>query len=487
MNTITEKEKEQAIHLVKTLYKNEEGEPFVLTDKQAELFVAIYKKKHPRLHIQTTTQYGKSEVVSMAVLTRAVVFTEQWVITAGKKDKAGIIMDYLIRHIFDNDFTKSRFVMEKGESEEAIRRHRRKDRINFKLPEGTLSEILVATAENALGFGAPNVIEDESALISSQDHSMVMRMLGAQTDNFLCKIGNPFDSDHFRDSYEDDNYMKIIIDYNDAIREGRLTKEFVEEMRKQPNFGVLYEVKFPPRDQIDQDGWIPLMTKEDIDRAMIEPNTMEGFGIRKAGADIAGGGRNFSIIVNRWTNLARVSYKANERDTMTVAEKIIANKEINRLNNQDVYTDKVGIGRGVYDILRRMCGSVNGINAGDSPINSMYQDMYYNLRALMYWRLREWILGGGKLEKNDDWYQLTKVYYRTSIEGTKRGKIQIMPKEVMLKRGIDSPDVADALSLTFATEDVFKPEADEDAFFKAKMAMKKVNKDKAYNLQQVKW
>jgi len=208
-------------------------------------------------------------------------------------------MDYLIRHIFDNDFTKSRFVMEKGESEEAIRRHRRKDRINFKLPDGTLSEILVATAENALGFGAPNVVEDESALISSQDHSMVMRMLGAQTENFLCKIGNPFDSDHFRASYEDDNYMKIIIDYKDAIREGRLTEEFVEEMRKQPNFGVLYEVKFPPRDQIDQDGWIPLMTKEDIDRAMIEPNTMEGFGIRKAGADIAGGGRNFSIIVNR--------------------------------------------------------------------------------------------------------------------------------------------------------------------------------------------
>jgi len=163
-------------------------------------------------------------------------------------------MDYLIRHIFDNDFTKSRFVMEKGESEEAIRRHRRKDRINFKLPDGTLSEILVATAENALGFGAPNVVEDESALISSQDHSMVMRMLGAQTENFLCKIGNPFDSDHFRASYEDDNYMKIIIDYKDAIREGRLTEEFVEEMRKQPNFGVLYEVKFPPRDQIDQDG-----------------------------------------------------------------------------------------------------------------------------------------------------------------------------------------------------------------------------------------
>lgn len=58
----------------------------------------------------------------------------------------------------------------------------------------------------------------------------------------------------------------------------------------------------------------------------------------------------------------------------------------------------------------------------------------------------------------------------------------------MLKRGIESPDIADALALTFVSSDIVRKDKEqaEDAFFKAKMAMKKVNKDKAYNLQQVK-
>lgn len=63
-----------------------------------------------------------------------------------------------------------------------------------------------------------------------------------------------------------------------------------------------------------------------------------------------------------------------------------------------------------------------------------------------------------------------------------------MSKEEMLKRGIESPDIADALALTFVSSDIVRKDKEqaEDAFFKAKMAMKKVNKDKAYNLQQVK-
>jgi len=38
-----------------------------------------------------------------------------------------------------------------------------------------------------MGLGAPNVIEDESALVKDKDHALVMRMLGDQTDNFLFK------------------------------------------------------------------------------------------------------------------------------------------------------------------------------------------------------------------------------------------------------------------------------------------------------------
>jgi hypothetical protein len=34
------------------------------------------------------------------------------------------------------------------------------------------------------------------------------------------------------------------------------------------------------------------------------------------------------------------------------------------------------------------------------------------------------------------------------------GKIKIMPKEEMLREGVDSPDIADSLSLTFYSHDI---------------------------------
>jgi len=162
-------------------------------------------------------------------------------------------MKYLIGHIFDNEFTKVKFQME-GESAESIKRHKSRNIVNFVLDDGTMSEVKIVSAEKAMGFGAPNIIEDESALISDHYHSFVMRMLGDQTENFLCKVGNPFESNHFRNSAEDPEYHKIIIDYQQGIDEGRLTPQYVEEMRKQPNFRVLYEVKFPPKDQADDQG-----------------------------------------------------------------------------------------------------------------------------------------------------------------------------------------------------------------------------------------
>ena len=124
---------ESSRELVKSLYCDDKGRPFELTDGQLQIFDLIFKKKYPRNHIETPTRYGKSETVSMGVLTRASTFPEKWAIVAGSQEKAQIIMNYIIKHIFDNDYTKKRFVMEKGESEESIRRHRSKRRINFNV------------------------------------------------------------------------------------------------------------------------------------------------------------------------------------------------------------------------------------------------------------------------------------------------------------------------------------------------------------------
>src|ERR1041385_470986 len=200
--------------LVKNLYKNDMGQPFEMTKGQNEIFDCIFKKKSPdgknRIWIATVTQYGKSDTVAMAVLTRASTMAEKWAIVAPSQSKARIIISYLIKHIFDNEFTMSRFKVKEGESIDAIRRERSKNRITFDCGDNKLGEIFILSAESRLknsedvgnalmGFGSPNVVMDEAALISDESDAKTMRMVGGFTSfgtDFVVKIGNPFQRNH---------------------------------------------------------------------------------------------------------------------------------------------------------------------------------------------------------------------------------------------------------------------------------------------------
>jgi hypothetical protein len=402
-----------------------------------------------------------SEVISMAVLTRVSTFAEKWAIVAEQEEKAHIIMDYVIKHIFDNEYTRQRFIVGPGEDESNIRRYRNKKRINFNIDDGKLGELFICSAKEAMGFGAQNVVEDESALVSGKNHAFVMRMLGDQTDNFLVKVGNPWQSEHFQKSFEDIKYHKFVVDYVQGIKEGRLKPEYVDEMRKQPFFDVLYECKRPKEGMADERGWVQLLTRDEIERAMTDIGI--GFGVNKLGVDVAGGGRNMSVIVQRYTNLARIAHKTNDSDTMLLAETVMNLKKQEdergqKIPPQNILIDSLGVGKGVYDLLSRNLLGVYGVNGASRPMYD--EERFVNLRAEMYWRAMEWIKKGGKLMSNDDWYQLSKIKYKIKLSGTK-GKLQIISKEELLKEGIQSPDVADAFAMTFATEDVVSTDASE--------------------------
>jgi len=452
---------EEAKVLVRSLFKNSQGNPFEMTDGQSIIFVLVTSRKFPRLQIETFTRYGKSDILSMAGLIMKTQTPGKLAIVAGNKEKATIIMGYAIGHIFDNAGIRKKFIIEKTESEENIRRYRNKTKINFDLGNGKLGEMFICSAPDALGWGAPDVIEDESGLVKTNEHALVMRMLGDQPDNFLGKVGNPWPEEHFIKSFEDPEYKKVIIDYKIGIKEGRILPAYVDEMRKQPFFDVLYECKFPKSGIIDEKGWVPLITRDEIKSAMIDP--VDGFGVKKLGVDVAGGGRNFSVIVKRYTNIAKIALRNQDPDTMNLAESTISmmNKRENWKYDfypEDVGIDSVGMGKGVYDIVNRQCPGVWGINGADKPTDLTEEQRFVNLRAELFWKAREWILKGGKLESNESWYELAKIKYRTKLQGTK-GKMQIISKEEMLKDGIQSPDCADAFSMTFRSPDL--PHQDE--------------------------
>lgn len=438
--------------LIRSRFKNDEGQAFEATDGQAEIFCAIAGMAYPRLFITAVTQYGKSDIAGQAILTRVSTIPEKVAIVAPTNKKAGIIMGYLIDHTFDNEYTKQKFQIGTGESEERIRRERNKEHLTYRCKDG-IGEVYTLSAEgrrtkdiiNALlGFGARRVLIDESPLLSAEHYTSVLRMIGGYKDSTLIEIGNAINRNHFYRASRDPAYKKIRINYLQSVEEGRQHLAYFEEMkRKMPTqmFKSLYECEFPTSDQMDTEGYMPLLTEDELDRAYTDQ--IDLFGDVYLGCDVASGGRNKSVIVIRGRNGAKVKLESESSDTMSLVGTILKLTDQYAIESRNVFIDALGVGRGVYDRLVETLGEeVNGINFGNKSLSDDFAD----IKAQMYWGAAEWIKHGGRLERHNGWEELLEIRYKYQSEK----KIRIIPKDELLRRGVESPDYGDALALTFA-------------------------------------
>ena len=114
-----------------------------------------------------------------------------------------------------------------------------------------------------------------------------------------------------------------------------------------------------------------------------------------------------------------------------------------------INVDVIGIGAGVVDRLKELGLPVYGVNVAEAPaINAADGRQFNRLRDELWWRCREW------LEKRDCRFadddetiaELTTPTYTILSNGL----IQVERKDDMKKRGVKSPNRADAWNLTFA-------------------------------------
>jgi len=97
---------------------------------------------------------------------------------------------------------------------------------------------------------------------------------------------------------------------------------------------------------------------------------------------------------------------------------------------------------------------VIGANAAFSPDNPRYK----NKRAEMWDTMKKWLEDGGDIPDDPVLIsELTSVQYKFDPSD----RLQIEKKDDMKKRGLSSPDEADALSLTFFSK-VLQNEWNED-------------------------
>lgn len=123
-----------------------------------------------------------------------------------------------------------------------------------------------------------------------------------------------------------------------------------------------------------------------------------------------------------------------------------------------VFIDAGGVGGGVVDILNDR-GFKRVVRAVMFGSKALADDRYHNRRAEMWDELRIWLSGEQKVELPND-ENLANELCTVNKKYDSRGRLQLEEKEEIKKRLGKSPDMADALALTFA-EPVFERSDEE--------------------------
>ncbi len=212
-----------------------------------------------------------------------------------------------------------------------------------------------------------------------------------------------------------------------------------------------------------------------------------------AGLDVAAGGANKSVYVARFGPFVDPtrSWSSDPNLAALIAMDHAKKDKVNAIN-----FDAIGVGAGTSATFEREKAwehaviepktpldarqvvtayiQVNPINAGDRPSDEIWPDekraseKFANLRAELWWIMRDrflkthehvlWIEGkrGGRQHPLEELIAMPNdptLQAQLSLptwDATNGGKVLIESKASMRKRGVPSPDHADALALTFA-------------------------------------
>ncbi len=176
--------------------------------------------------------------------------------------------------------------------------------------------------------------------------------------------------------------------------------------------------------------------------AAIARDDVEVLSPRVMGIDVARFGDDQSVILLREGNKVSIIRRFRGLPLDQFSNQCAA--AINEYQPDAVFIDGVGVGGGVVDILRGNKFRVDDVVAGASPLEPK---KYKNLRAEMWGKMRDWVINYGKLPDDRELYDdLVSIEYGYDNVGA----IQLEKKEDLKKRGLASPDVADALAMTFA-------------------------------------
>jgi hypothetical protein len=167
------------------------------------------------------------------------------------------------------------------------------------------------------------------------------------------------------------------------------------------------------------------------------------FAAKIIGVDVARYGDDRTVIFKRQGLASFEPIVLRGADSMTVAARVA--HEAQGWSADAVFVDgSGGYGAGVIDRLRQIGMSVIEVQFGGKPTDPRFA----NKRTEMFWSVKEWLESGGAIPPTEGLVQeLSAPQY--TLDNAK-GLLALEPKDEIKKRVGASPDLADALALTFA-------------------------------------
>ena len=326
-----------------------------------------------------------------------------------------------------------------------------------KYPGAAVARIYIVGADNPdsyRGTYLDGCILDEYADMDKRMWTEIVFPQLQDRDGFCYFIGTPKGPNHFYDLYkkavkeveELGNKSDWYVDLFPVTETGIFTAEKIEKLKKE-----MSEVGFAQEFMCDfaQAAENDLFSLELLDRAF--ERTLKEEEVPEdepliGGGDIARYGDDSTVLFRRKGYMAYANpLKWKNLNTMEVADKFMDALEGPRDKVDMLFCDVGGLGAGVVDRVQQ-CGYYN-ISEVSFQGRAAEDKRYENMRAEMYFKLKEWLEKGGALPQVEGLREeLHKVQYKFS----KHGRLMLTPKEEIKDKLGRSPDMADALALTFA-------------------------------------
>jgi len=169
------------------------------------------------------------------------------------------------------------------------------------------------------------------------------------------------------------------------------------------------------------------------------------------GLDVARFGTDATALCKRQGPIVTELRSWRGLDLMQTVGRVVAEYEAlpDSRKPREILVDSIGVGSGVVDRLQELELPVRGVNVAEAPSMG---ETYLNLRSELWFKTKGWLEDRScKLPSNDQLIaELTSIRYSF----TSSGKMKAESKDEMRKRGLQSPDLADALCLTMASDAV---------------------------------